>query len=591
MRPHRFLALSLLLLASACMSAGAQQLREVHLNQVGFYPEMEKVAVVVGAGTVEFRVLPAEGGEAVFSGALSEERHSEVWGEPARVADFSALRTPGSYRVVVPGVGESPPFEIRDRVHGEVARAALKAFYHHRVSSATLPAHAGVWARPAGHPDDRVAIHPSAASPGRPAGTLISSPRGWYDAGDYNKYVVNSGITTGTLLSLLEDLPEAASALEVDIPESGNAVPDLLDEVLWNLRWMLTMQDPADGGVYHKLTTASFAGMVMPHEATAQRYVVQKSTAAALNLAAVAAQASRVLRRHAQAAPGLADSALAVSLKAWGWARRNPEVLYDQNAMNGAFDPDVATGAYGDRNVADEFAWAAAELHATTAQDSFLSAVSVVADGPATVPTWNEVRTLAYYTLARFGDSLPPAGAREAERARARLVAAADSLARGVEGHPFRVPMGASRRDFVWGSSGVAANQGVLLLNAYRLTGNALYLQRALDNLDYLLGRNATGYSFLTGFGERPPMHPHHRPSQADTVADPVPGWLSGGPNPGRQDRCEYPSTVPARAFVDDVCSYASNEVAINWQAPFVYLAVGVEAAVGLRSSRGSVSD
>src|SRR5690606_35637774 len=156
----------------------------------------------------------------------------------------------------------------------------------------------------AGHPDDRVAIHPSAASATRPAGTFIVAPFGWYDAGDYGKYVVNSGITTGTLLSLLEDYPAAAQRLETNIPESGDGVPDLLDEVLWNLRWMLSMQDPADGGVYHKLTTASFAGMVMPEAATAQRYVVQKSTPAALNLAAVAAQASRVLRHHESAAPG-----------------------------------------------------------------------------------------------------------------------------------------------------------------------------------------------------------------------------------------------------------------------------------------------
>src|SRR5690606_19968108 len=144
-------------------------------------------------------------------------------------------------------------------------------------------------------------------------------------------------------------------------------------------------------GVYHKLTTASFAGMVMPEAATAQRYVVQKSTRAAPDLAAVAAQARRVLRHHDSAAPGLAGSALVAARRAWGWGRRNPEVLYDQIAMNGEFDPDVVTGAYGDGSVADEFAWAAVELHVTTGQDSFYTAVPVLAEGPATVPTWNSV--------------------------------------------------------------------------------------------------------------------------------------------------------------------------------------------------------
>ena len=164
-----------------------------------------------------------------------------------------------------------------------------------------------------------------------------------------------------------------------------------------------------------------------------------------------------------------------------------------------------------------------------------------------------------------------------AEQARARIVAGADSLLAPIGVHPYRTAMGATARDFVWGSSGVAANQGMLLIAAYRLTGEPRYLHGAVDNLDYLLGRNPTGYSFLTGFGDRTPMHPHHRPSEADGVDAPVPGWLSGGPNPGRQDRCEYPSTVPALSFSDDVCSYASNEIAINWNAPLVYLAVAAE--------------
>ena len=123
---------------------------------------------------------------------------------------------------------------------------------------------------------------------GRPCGSKISCPRGWYDAGDYNKYIVNSGISTASLLWLLEDFQEESGRVETGIPEGDNALPDLLDEALWNLRWMLTMQD-TDGGVHHKLTEAQFSGMVMPHAAAAPRWVLAKSTAAALNFAAVAA--------------------------------------------------------------------------------------------------------------------------------------------------------------------------------------------------------------------------------------------------------------------------------------------------------------
>jgi endoglucanase len=73
-------------------------------------------------------------------------------------------------------------------------------------------------------------------------------------------------------------------------------------------------------------------------------------------------------------------------------------------------------------------------------------------------------------------------------------------------------------------------------------------------------------------------MHPHHRPSEADGIVDPVPGLLIGGPNPGRQDGCEYAYREAETSYVDDVCSYASNEIAINWNAPLVYLLHAVRA-------------
>src|SRR5471030_2498462 len=235
-----------------------------------------------------------------------------------------------------------------------------------RASLALNEKYAGKWARAEGHPDTTVLIHPSAASEKRPAGTRISSPRGWYDAGDYNKYIVNSGISTSTLLSLYEDFPAYMKTVKLNIPESGNGIPDILNEILWNLRWMLTMQDLNDGGVYHKLTNAAFDKFEMPDKATAPRYVVQKGTAATLDFAAVMAQASRIFKKFPKELPGLADSCLTQANKAWDWAVKNPDVAYNQDAMNKKFSPAVTTGAYGDRIFSDEFIWAASELFVTT---------------------------------------------------------------------------------------------------------------------------------------------------------------------------------------------------------------------------------
>ena len=554
------------LVVSLAVPASAQE--TIRLNQIGFYPGAPKLAIVVSAEPTRFEVR-TPGGSTAFEAALSGPEYYALSDETVRVADFSEFRTPGEYVLHVPGLGDSHVFSIGDEIHAGLAVGALKAYYFQRASTALDPEFAGQWARPAGHPDTEVLIHPSAAGPGRPAGSTISAPRGWYDAGDLNKYVVNSGISTWTLLALQEHYPAYAGSLTAHIPESGNDLPDLLDEALWNLRWILTMQDPHDGGVYHKLTTADFAGYIMPHEGTEPRYVVQKGTGAALNLAAVMAQASRVYQPYR---PELADSMLTASLAAWRWALANPDVSYNQWAMNREYDPDVVTGAYGDGRFDDEFAWAAAELAQTTRADSFLTRANPANERPG-VPTWNSVGTLGWLTRLAAGDP-----ALEGE-----FLQFADTLAGRRHGIAYRTTMGADRREYNWGSSSNAANQGVLLIQAYRLTGNEDYLWAAVSNLDYLLGRNATGYSFVTGFGDRTPMHIHHRQSEADGLPDPVPGLLSGGPNPGQQDRCEYPSDLPAKSFVDHVCSYASNEVTINWNAPLLYLTAAIEAEMQAR--------
>ncbi|HEY0780130.1 MAG TPA: glycoside hydrolase family 9 protein, partial [Gemmatirosa sp.] len=349
----------------------------IHVNQVGFDPREPKAAVVVGdGGTGAFAVVTADRGDTVFAGTLAAARTWTPSNEVARLAEFGAVVRPGRYVLTVAGVGTSDPFTVRPAAAREVARAAIKAFYFQRASTDLPAQYAGRWARAAGHPDTAVLVHSSAIGPTRTAGEHISSPRGWYDAGDYNKYVVNSGISTYTLFAIADHYPAYAAALDTHIPESGNGLPDVLNEALWNLGWMRTMQDPADGGVYHKLTNAVFDPFVMPAAATTPRYVVQKSTAAALDFAATAAHAALVLRRFPAAPAGLADSLVREALAAWTWARRHPDATYDQDRMNAQFAPRVLTGTYGDGDVRDEFRWAASELYVVTRADSLLVAAA-----------------------------------------------------------------------------------------------------------------------------------------------------------------------------------------------------------------------
>lgn len=582
-RHSLYILLHLSLGASLPSIAQTQQdtvpVETIRLNQVGFYPESPKIAVALGNVVEDTFYISSVGQEdTLYSGVLSQPYASQFSDDTTRIADFSDFKMTGDYLLTVPSLGTSYAFSIKPQVHQQLAKAAIKAFYYQRASTSLPEKYAGVWKRSAGHPDTLVAVHASAASANRPEGAILAAPKGWYDAGDYNKYIVNSGITMGTLMAAYEDFPHFFDTLQLNIPGSGDNIPDILNEMLWNLEWMLAMQD-ADGGVYHKLTTASFEGMkVSPAAAQHPRYVVQKSTAATLDFAAVMAQASRIFKKFNEQLPGLSDSCLIASQQAWQWAQDHPKMLYSQSRMNKEFKPKITTGAYGDQNVSDEFIWAAAELYITTGDPVYYQTISTLTDQPMQLPSWSQVRMLGFYTLTRFEDQLDSMARQDFVVLKDSLIAFANHLIDNVGEHPYRTVMGKTAKDFVWGSNAVAANQGIALLQAYRLTSDHKYVDYALSNLDYLLGRNATGYSFVTGFGNKSPLHPHHRLSVSDGIKAPIPGLLAGGPNPGQQDGCEYPTQAADASYVDSDCSYASNEIAINWNAPLVYLAAAIEA-------------
>jgi len=557
----------------ACSTAPAHSPGAIQVNQVGFLPGATKWAAVPANGASSFAIVDARTGAKVWRGALGP---AEPWlpsQEPVRMADFSAWKTPGEYRLHVDGLADSPRFTIDGNAYGALNAAATRAYYYNRASIELKPEHAGAWARPAGQPDTRVLVHASAAGPTRAEGDVISAPKGWYDAGDYNKYVVNSGITVYTLLAAYEHFPKFFQQQSLNIPESGNGIPDLLDEVLWNLDWMLAMQDPADGGVYHKLTNKGFDGMVMPDKATAERYVVMKTTSAALNFAASMAQASRVFAAFDKQRPGLSARMLAAAESAWAWAQAHPGVSYRQPS-------DVRTGEYRDSKVASEFTWAAAELYVTTRDDRYLAAMSP-AQAPISLPGWSDVSALGWFTLAHHRDHLTPAADRGLIEQ--RVMGLAGKLADRWQASPYRLAM--QNDDFTWGSNATVLNQALVLLQGYELTHERRLLDAAQSALDYVLGRNPLGMSMVTGIGTRSPMHPHHRPSTADGIVAPVPGFIVGGPNPGQQDASgcpvPYASKVPALSYLDHDCSFASNEVAINWNAPLVYVSAALQVLGG----------
>jgi endoglucanase len=562
------------------LSAAQVSGNNIRIDQEGFYPYAPKTAVVVLDSKYNnpknlFFIIRDRSTDTVFQSKLSSVRQSSNSSLKMQTADFTACSKTGTFRIQVPGYPPSYLFRINDKVHDTVAVASLKAFYYMRAGLVLEPMFAGKWNRAAGHPDDSVIIHPSAASDKRPAGSIISTPGGWYDAGDYNKYMVNSGISTSTLLSAYEDFNKYFDSLHTNIPVTFRSVPDILTEAIYNIRWMLSMQDPDDGGVYNKCSNAAFDPMIMPVAATKPRYVVQKGTAASLDFAAVMAQAARIFAGFEELS-ALRDSCLVGSRNAWTWASQHPDMAYDQNAMNAIYEPKIITGGYGDKKFSDEWFWAACELFKISGDKKYQDTLLKYVDQPFGLPTWSSTGLLGYYSMLR--KTGPHQLNAVNDSIRTHLVQMADQYVQAASRNAFLTVMGGRKSDFNWGSNANAANQGILLLQAYFITQKQIYLFAALGNLEYICGRNATGYSFITGIGSHSPMHPHHRPSIADGISDPVPGLLAGGPNPGEQDHSRYEFHEPETAYTDQDGAYASNEIAINWNAPLVYLANAMEA-------------
>jgi len=438
-----------------------------------------------------------------------------------------------------------------------VFKGAVKWFYYQRASMALESSFAGQWNRAAGHTNATVKLHNSTGASG-----TINSSKGWYDAGDYGRYIVNSGITTYTLLSLYEHFPNYFKSLKWNIPADGS-LPDLLAEIKWNLDWMLTMQ-ASDGSVYHKLTSLGFPGDVMPAQDNSELYVIGKSAEAAFDFAGVMAVASRVYKPFDAS---YASKCLEAAKKAYSWGSNNMNVHFTANPS------DVSTGAYEGNNATDEKLFAATELAIATGDGSYKQSGST-----EYISYWGDMKGIATYGKATHASVFSDAG-----EAKQNILKTADEFVSRTKSG-FGVVM--AKDDFVWGSNAVASNQGVWLLHAYYLTGDEKYYTAALKVLDYLLGKNPLDISFVTGFGTKSPMHPHHRPSTSDGVTDPIPGMLVGGPQPGGEDvgsaaewKCsDYRTGQAATAYTDQQCSYATNEVAINWNAPLAYLAGALEA-------------
>lgn len=532
----------------------------VRVCQVGYLPDEAKFGMVIAPPDGPAEIRRAKDGKVVLKVAAGPAVPDADSGDTVHRIDFSALKTPGEYVLAVPGVGVSYPFQVGKDVFAHSFRLAMRGFTGQRATTAvSLAPDFPQFHFEAGH----TAPAQFDPSSGRTGTRDLSG--GWYDAGDYGRYIVNSGITTGTLLWSYEMYGSKLRKLNLNIPESGGKIPDVLAEIKWNLDWMLKMQDD-DGGVWHKATTAGFSGFIMPKADTAPMLIIGtgqapfKNTTATADFAAVTAIAARLYRPFDAT---YADRCLEASRKAWAWAQANPNALF-QNNPKGIF-----TGGYGDDNATDERLWASAELFRTTGEKVYDDAFRVDAEKfhlKGNAPQgWGSVGNLGLYTYP-FSKK---ADAGLVSRIRREAIQAADEIVARDDANGYRIPL--TSKEYYWGSNSVVANYGMMLLLANQIHPDRRYRDAALDGLHYLLGRNVFNTSYVTWLGSKWAMHPHHRPSAADGVEQPWPGLLMGGPNAEGK-------TPPARQWEDNQDNYRVNEIAINWNAPLVFVLAGVQA-------------
>ena len=527
----------------------------INLNQIGYLPNAAKVAVLNGdAIAAEASVIDCATGNEVFKGSVSTAVKNAATGREEARFDFSSVTAPGTYKIVSGSV-ESFEFKIGDKVYADAFKASLRMFYLQRCGTELTADLAGDFAHPACHTEKATIF-----------GTKdkIDVSGGWHDAGDYGRYVVSGAKAAADLMLAYSLYPDAFDD-DLGIPESGNEIPDVLDEVKYELDWLFKMQN-SEGGVYHKVTCANFPSFVMPEEETEELIVTPVSTTATADFAAVMAMASTVF----------APFDMPYSQRCLDAATRASDYLDKHQGIEGAKNPDgIVTGEYPDQNDADERLWAYAELFKATGDTVYDDEFSaLMSGGSATCNTdlgWQGVGAYAGYAYlsadknkGKFYDVVHAsfmAGIADIE-----ATASTDSY-------------NCSLKEYPWGSNMTVANNGMLLLLFDKVENSNKGDAVAREQLNYLLGTNGTGYCFLTGFGTLSPKNPHHRPSQAKKTA--VPGMLAGGPNQNLEDpyaQNVLTGTAPALCYADSDQAFSLNEVTIYWNSPLVFLFAYVTA-------------
>ena len=621
------------------------QRNKILVNQVGYIAGLNKKATLVvdeGDDTPKtFKIVSTKTGKTVYTGKTTPKGADADSGDYVQIIDFSKFNTvasvsgaantnTGAYYIECDGA-KSYCFNIgaasstaSNSLYNGMFRDAMNYFYQNRsgidieaqyITSGDKDklAHEG-----AHNPDeayiqtDWINAYASDGSNIQKENGTLDVTGGWYDAGDHGKYVVNGGVSVWTLQNMYERAKFVTNDTSkyddgaLSIPESGNGYPDLLDEARYELEFMLKMQRE-DGMAYHKIHDYKWTGLaVAPADDDLTRIIKPVSTCATLNLAASAAQAYRLWKGIDDT---FANECLTAAKKAYSAAKANPELF-------APIDQAIGGGPYGDNYAEDDFYWAACELYAATGDSQYYTdlkaykntnsgapaddkAFSVTTSlvggengGSTTSFTWGSTAALGTLTLSMFQDKLTSS---EAAQVRSSITKAADRYIEIEENQGYGLPYlptsftdetnapGEVFTGYEWGSNSMVVNNAMIIAYAADLNKDNAdkYANGVASAMDYIFGRNAGEYSYVTGYGDHATQYVHHRywSGLIDSKFPFAPsGVLSGGPNSGMQDPWirgagyKPGELAPQLCYLDHVEAWSTNECTINWNAPFAWV-------------------
>ncbi|MCM1524548.1 MAG: glycoside hydrolase family 9 protein [Ruminococcus sp.] len=546
--------------------------KRIHINRLGYMAGMPKTAVCkVTAGI--FYLVDAVKGISVYAGRLSHSFFDKESGDTVRLADFSDFNIKGRYFIRA-GYRRSDVFEISEKPYQNVRSTVITGIYLNRCGF-------DYYSDPvAGRPQEkymRRQCHTEHCEIQNGKKTADVSG-GWHSAGGYTKETVSACLAAADMIYALKLFGESFGERERLLVE---------DEALWGIDWLLKMQDK-DGGVFSCCRPENNFEFFSPEEDERQYFLGEKNCASALSFTAVAALAAGYFGKSR---PELSRKLKKAAEHCWLWVIGTDEYRY-YSGKNGVLSEN-GDGFYA---LESRFMWALCEMYVLTGEESFAEMVrskylfsSFTGFGGGQDGACGGFAALCHMLSPRQHNRAVEVFIRK------RILDHADRMWIASKGSGYQTAL-SSENGFGSASNFEILSDCMEFILAYLISGEQNYLIGATDQFSYIFGKNPLGVIFVTGSHEDCCSSPSHKLSAAlfnnETA---IPGMVVRGANSRRSD--EYSKwhiekgSPPAVCYIDSEFSFSTNEPAVHFSAPLIFISAFYDKVGRSALSAGKLTD